>query len=119
MAADLAGGDVSAWRHADNRIVEPEHAVVKVQSGGETVSCWYEYSAVEPGAMEQANPLLAYATLPYQVRVKGRMIKGQALSRAVRQQQVELGQAVVEQARQGLNKAVETARDVVDKVNAR
>ena len=113
------GGDVSAWRHADNRIVEPEYAVVKVQSSGETVSCWYEYSAVESGAMEQANPLLAYATLPYQVRVKGRMIKGQALSRAVRQQQVELGQAVVEQARQGLNKAVETARDVVDKVNAR
>lgn len=119
MAADLAGGDVSAWVHADNRIVEPEYAVVKVQSGGDTVSCWYEYTAVEPGAMEHANPLLAYDTLPYQVKVGNRMMKGTELTEAVKQQQIKLGQAVVEQAKRGLNSAVEEARHVVEKVNQR
>lgn len=119
MAADLAGGDVSTWTHADDRIVEPEYAVVKVKSAGKTVSCWYEYTAVEPGAMEHANPLLAYDTLPYQVKVGDRLMKGPALTEAVKKQQIELGQAVVEQAKRGLSNAVQQARDVVDKVNQR
>jgi hypothetical protein len=113
LAADLVGGDVSAWSHADNRIVEPEYARVKVQSGGETVSCWYAYTAVEPGAMEHANPLLAYDTVPYQVKAGGKVLKGPALAEAVKRQQVEFGRAVVEHAKQGVNDAVQEVKDAV------
>jgi hypothetical protein len=116
LAADLSGSDVSTWTHADNRIVEPEYAKVKVQSGSETVSCWYAYDAVEPGAMEHANPLLAYATLPYQVKAGGRLLKGSALTEAVKRQQIEFGSAVVEQARQGVKDAVQEIKGAVDKV---
>ena len=79
--------------------MEPEYAVVKVRSEGKTVSCWYEYTAQEPGAMEQATPLLAYATLPYRVKVGDRLLEGSGLSKAVRRQQKKLGLAVLEQVR--------------------
>ena len=116
MAADLTGSDVSTWKHADNRIVEPEYAEVKVQSGSDTVSCWYAYTAVEPGAMENANPLLAYATLPYQVKAGGKVLKGAALTEAVKRQQIEFGKAVVEHAKQGVNDAVQEIKGAVEKV---
>lgn len=116
MAADLAGGDADGWQHADNRIVEPEYAVVKLQSGSDTVSCWYAYDAVEPGAMEQANPLLAFATLPYQVDAAGKRWQGPELSEAVKRQQVEFGKVVVQQAQQGLQNAVDQAREAVEQV---
>ncbi len=119
LAADLSGTDVAGWQHAGNRFVRPEYAVVAVRSGAREASCWYEYSAVEPGAMEQATPLLAYATLPYQVRIDGRVLKGQALSAAVRRQQAAFGQAVIEQAREGVRATVEQARQVVDQVERR
>lgn len=117
LGADLSGVPVEAWRHAGNRFVEPEYAVVTARAGGHEVSCWYEYTAVEPGAMEQATPLLAYATLPYQVRLDGRMLKGPALTRAVKRQQAEFGQAVVEQARKGMRDTVQQARKAVEQVN--
>lgn len=107
MAADLTGTDVAEWAHADNRIVEPEYALVKVQSGSDTVSCWYAYDAVEPGAMEHATPLLAYATLPYQVKVGGELLQGPKLTEAVKRQQVAFGQAVVERTKETLDEAVD------------
>lgn len=114
MAADLAGGDVSDWTHADNRIVEPEYAIVRVQSDGRSVSCWYEYTAVEPGAMEHATPLLAYATLPYQVKVGEEIWKGPRLTEAVKRQQIKFGKAVVEQTRKGLEQAVEETKKALN-----
>lgn len=117
MAADLTGGDMAAWSHAGNRFVEPEYAVVKVQSGSDTVSCWYEYTALEPGAMELATPLLAYSTLPYQVEVEGQLLKGPALTEAVKQRQIKFGQTVIEQVRQGVDNAVKEAGRTLDKLN--
>lgn len=114
MAADLSGSDVAEWVHADNRIVEPEYAVVKIQRGSDTASCWYEHDADEAGAMEQANPLLAYATLPYQVKLDDRILRGAELTEAVRHQQVAFGRAVVERTQQELKKAADLARDAVD-----
>ncbi len=116
LAADLAGGEADSWLHADNRIVEPEYAVVKLQSGSDTASCWYAYDAVEPGAMEHANPLLAFATLPYQVDAAGKRWQGPELTEAVKRQQREFGRAVLEGAQQGLQDAVNQARDVVEQV---
>jgi len=114
MAADLAGGSADSWQHADNRIVEPEYAVVKLQSGSDTVSCWYAYNASERGAMEQANPLLAFDTLPYQVDAAGRRWQGPELTEAVKRQQIEFGRAVVQQAQQGLQNAVDQVREAAE-----
>lgn len=116
MASDLTGTEVRAWRHAGDRIVEPEFAEVRVSDGNRTVSCFYAYSAVEPGAMEHATPLLAFATLPYEVHLDGRVLEGTALTAAVRRQQRHWNRAMVEQARQGLEKArqgIEAATDAV------
>jgi len=116
MAADLTGSDVAEWAHADNRIVEPEYAEVRIQRGSDTASCWYEYDADESGAMELANPLLAFTTLPYQVKVGNEILRGPQLTEAVKRQQVAFGQAVVERTQDGLQNAVDNVRDAVEQV---
>ncbi len=116
LAADLTGVDVAQWRHAGNRIVEPEYAEVKVSANGQTLSCFYAYEAVEPGAMEQATPLLAYATLPYRVRMGDRVLEGRALTAAVEAQQVRWGKAVLDHAQRDLDRAVEVARQRLGEV---
>ncbi len=110
LAADLTGVDVARWRHLDNRIVEPEYAEVKVGADGRTLSCFYEYDAVEPGAMEHATPLLAYATLPYRVHMGDRILEGRELSEAVKGQQVRWTHAVLDKAKRDIDQALETAK---------
>jgi len=114
LAADLTGVDVAQWRHAGSRIVEPEYAEVKVSAAGQALSCFYEYEAVEPGAMEHATPLLAYATLPYRVRMGDRVLEGRELTAAVKGQQVSWGKAVLDHAQRDLDRAAEVARQRLD-----
>ena len=115
LASDLTGQPVADWVHTGERIVEPEYAEVKVRSGERRVSCWYAYEAVEPGAMEQATPLLAYATLPYQVEVDGERLGGERLKAAVARQQKEFGRAMLDQARKGLEDAAGQAGEAIRK----
>ncbi|RMG36788.1 MAG: hypothetical protein D6720_04395 [Gammaproteobacteria bacterium] len=119
LASDLTGSDVATWRHLDDRIVEPEFAEVRVGDGDRTVSCFYAYEAVEPGALEHATPLLAYATLPYEVRVDGRVLEGAALSAAVRQQQRRWNRALLDQARANLDRARKGVEEAVESTRAR
>ncbi len=114
MAADLTGTEPAAWRHRGDRIVEPEYAEVTVEDGKRSVSCFYAYDAVEPGAMEQATPLLAFATLPYEVHLGDQVLKGPALTEAVKRQQLRWNQAMLDKARQGVGQAVDKARQVVN-----
>lgn len=121
MASDLTGTDVAAWRHAGDRIVEPEFAEVRVSNGDQKVSCFYVYDAVEPGAMEHATPLLAYSTLPYELHIDGKVLKGPALSRAVQHQQrrwnralFEKAKSTIDRAREGVEQAAEAAKDKLE-----
>lgn len=114
LAADLTGVDVAQWRHAGSHIVEPEYAEVKVSAAGQTLSCFYEYEAVEPGAMEHATPLLAYATLPYRVRMGDRVLEGRELTAVVEAQQVHWGKAALDKAQRDLDRAVEAAMQRLD-----
>ncbi len=114
MAADLTGTEPAAWRHRGDRIVEPEYAEVTVEDGKRSVSCFYAYDAVEPGAMEHATPLLAFATLPYEVRLGEQVLKGPALTEAVKRQQLRWNQAMLDKARQGVEQAADKVRQVVN-----
>lgn len=124
MASDLTGTDVAAWRHAGDRIVEPEFAEVTVGNGDRKVSCFYAYDAVEPGAMEHATPLLAFSTLPYEVHVGERVLKGAALTKAVEHQQRRWNRALfdkakstIDRARQGVEQAAEVAKDKLEQMD--
>lgn len=117
LAAKLSKTDVAQWQHAGNRFKGSQYAVVSVDGGKGGAACYYAYDAVEEGAMEHANPLLAYATLPYQVSYNGRDISGPALNALVSGQQIEYAENAVEQARSAAEQAGEAAQRAAERAS--
>lgn len=114
LAADLTDSDADQWRSAGNRFVRPEYAAVSVAAEGQRdVTCYYAYDAVEEGAMEHAEPLLAYATLPFKVVADGRALTGRPLTQLVSEQQIESAREAVEQAQQQLERASDEVKKVL------
>jgi hypothetical protein len=125
IAADFAGGEVSQWSSAGNRFVRPEFAEVKVKAGDQSAACYYEYDVVEETALDHAEPLLAYSTLPYRMTFNGVEVARPTLKAAVIVQQkeapaealrqaeraVEQARVHMQQARQQVQQAVEAARN--------
>lgn len=91
------------WGESSQQIKRPEYAIVTVrpERGGRT-SCWFEYDAAEETAETHVDPLSAYATLPYQVSVNGKVLGPRETLDAVNAEQRRLGRAAVEQLRQTL-----------------
>jgi len=119
LAADFGSNDKAQWASAGNRFVRPEYVEVKVKAGDQTAACYYEYDAVEETALDHAEPLLAYSTLPYRMTFNGVDVAKPSLKAAVMVQQKEapaeaLRQAreAVDQAKQQIQKAVEAAQNL-------
>lgn len=89
------------WDDTRQTIQRPEYALltVRVKGGGRT-SCWFEYDAVEESAQTHVDPLSAYATLPYQISVNGRVLGPREALDAVNAEQRRMGRAAIEQLRQ-------------------
>ena len=116
LAADLSGTTLATWQTAGERIVAPEYAEVNVTTeSGNKASCYYEYEAVEESALEHADPLAAYANLPYRMRLDGEPVAGQQLSQAVMAVQLKTGKKVIEETEKGLQRAGEQVREAYDK----
>lgn len=119
VAADLTGtGPEVAWSSAGNEFKEPEYAMVKVATdAGQSVTCYYEYDVVENTALDLADPLSSYATLPYKVALDGVALNEQQVAEAVKAEQVRLGQKVVEVTQKTVDNAVERVKQAVEGVD--
>jgi len=106
------------WKSNENTFRRPEYAITALTyervdaTGGGTAgraACHYAYEALEDTAVNLANPLDAYETLPFAMTVDGRALSDAELLDAVNAEQRRRGRAVLD----GLN---EGARDLADKV---
>jgi homospermidine synthase len=86
-----------------------------VDSDGKRTSmrsaCHYAYEAVDDTALTLADPLSAYATLPFKMTLNGRELSKVELRDLVNAEQRRLGKKAVDTVKQG-------ARDAVDKVKS-
>jgi hypothetical protein len=92
LTADLAGRSVdAAWEEPAVTYRRPEFAAVTVATAGEPSdqgTCYYAYEITEETAMDHANPLLAYSTLPYEMTLNGQPVPADVLEQAVKKQQM-------------------------------
>lgn len=120
LAADLSSTEARQWKGGDNRFVYPEYAVVNVAGdSGDRAACWYEYDAVEESALDHANPLLAYATLPYQMTLNEVQVAKPTLKAAITLQQKEAPAKALEEARKAVEMANEQMRRSLEGLNNR
>jgi len=112
------GGSVE-WTGGENSFNRPSYAVTalsfEVTEGGQTRSqhsaCHYAYEALEDTAQTLADPLSAYATLPFKMSLGDRVLSDAELLKLVNAEQMRQGRQVVESLEQG-------ARDMADKVRS-
>lgn len=76
-----------------------------------TSACHYAYEALEDTAQILANPIEAYATLPFAMSVDGRVMSDAQLLRTVNAEQARLG-------RKALSTLEKGARDMAEKIRA-
>lgn len=108
------------WKGNENSFRRPEYAITALtfevvdgegrRSGGQA-ACHYAYEALEDTAVTLADPLSAYATLPYRMSLNGRTLSDSELLQLVNAEQRRQGRQVIETLQKG-------ARDVADKVRA-
>jgi hypothetical protein len=92
LTTDLAGvAGEPAWQDPQIAFRRPEYAAVSVAVDGENApraTCRYAYDLAEESAMDHANPLLAYATLPYEMTLDGVAVPAAELRRATSRAQL-------------------------------
>lgn len=116
IAADLSGTDKAAWQHTGTTINRPEDAEITVSGTGRTASCVYDYDAVEESALDHADELNAYATLPSKVTIEGRVLQGAPLRAAVTSAQKRVAENVKREAEEVVKKAEEGMQRAADEV---
>lgn len=106
------------WTGQENMFQRPEYAITVLRfalDGGEgrtgQSACHYAYEALEDTALNLANPLDAYATLPFAMTLDGRALPDAELLAAVNAEQKRLGRQVLDSLDAG-------ARDMADRVRA-
>lgn len=119
-AALLPDAGSVEWTGNENAFYRPEYAVTgltfeALENGGDRISkrsaCHYAYTALDDTAITLADPLSAYATLPFKMTFDGRQLTDAELLTLVNAEQKRLGRKAVETLKQG-------ASDMVDKVRS-
>lgn len=107
------------WKGNENTFKRPEYAVTALtydvvgrdgSRAGES-ACHYAYEELEDTALNLANPMDAYATLPFAMTIDGRALGDAELLRLVNEEQKRQGRQIVSTLEKG-------ARDMADKVRA-
>ena len=108
------------WKANENTFKRPEYAVTSLTFDvvgadgvkvGKQSACRYAYEELEDTALNLANPMDAYATLPFAMTVDGRALGDAELLRLVNEEQKRQGRRVVSTLEKG-------ARDMADKVRS-
>lgn len=114
LAANQTDTGLDQWKSAGNRFKSQDYAAVSVAGPhAQTAVCYYDFDAQEQGALELANPMLAYATLPYQMKLNGKVVPRDQLKQATMAQQVQYVRDVAHQARQTIDQAADQARKAI------
>ena len=108
------------WKDNENTFHRPEYAVTSLsfdvvgRDGGRTAkrsACHYAYEALDDTALNLANPMDAYATLPFAMTIDGRALSDAELLRTLNEEQKRQGRRILSTLDKG-------ARDMADKVRA-
>lgn len=108
------------WTGNENTFKRPEFAITGLtfdavnRDGGRSSgrsACHYAYETLDETAMTLANPLTAYANLPFAMTIDGRALSDAELLALVNEEQKRLGRKVMGSMEQG-------ARDMADRVRA-
>ena len=108
------------WQGNDNSFRRPEYAITRlrfevVDKAGTrramTSACHYAYEALEDTAAILADPIQAYATLPFAMTLDGRALPDAELLNLVNAEQRRQGRQVLDTLERG-------ARDMADKVRS-
>lgn len=118
--AALPAGESIEWLGNENTFRRPEFAITGLtfEAAGPdgrpramSASCRYAYEAIEDTAVHLADPLSAYANLPYAMTLDGRALGDRELLQLVNAEQRRQGRQVLQSLEKG-------ARDVADRVRA-
>ncbi len=87
------------WQVSSTEIHRPEYAEIKVnfthpEDGAGEASCFYDYIAVDETAQTLADPLSAYATVPYKMTLQGQPVSKQELANAISADMERVGRAI-------------------------
>jgi hypothetical protein len=118
LTTTLQSAQSIEWKGNENSFRRPEYAITALtyeavdrdgrRSGGQS-ACHYAYEALEDTAVTLADPLSAYANLPFAMTFNGRTLSDAELLQLVNAEQRRQGRQAVETLKKG-------ARDVADKV---
>lgn len=102
------------WTGGENRFKRPSYATTALTftAAGSTgdIACHFAYEALDDTAVNLANPLDAYDTLPFAVSLNGRVLSDEALVAAVRAEQKRQGMALLQGLQQGASDLAEQVR---------
>jgi len=112
------------WTSNENQFRRPEYAITKLRyevtdaDGERTLmrsGCHFEHESLDDSVLDLADPLSAYATLPFKMTVNGEALPDAELLRLVNAEQRRLGRAVVDQLNQGAKDAADAVRSAVSR----
>jgi len=142
LSSTLAGGETIEWTNNENVFHRPSHAITNltfyvVERDGTKQSmrsgCHYAYEALDDTALNLANPLDAYETLPFAMSFNGSNLSDGELLALVNSEQKRLGREAVatlqknaaeaamkieQGAKDAAVKIEQGARDMAEKVRA-
>ena len=103
------------WQEPRSSINAPEFAAITVEfisgSGNTSATCYYEYELMHETAMDHANPLLAYATLPYEMILNGEPVSTSLLTKITGDEQIRQGKVALERVKEVADEAGQTLRE--------
>ncbi len=109
------GSDALEWAEPELAFKRPEYAITRLRYAGAgapaegTSACYFAYEALDDTAVNLANPITAYATLPFAMSLDGRVLSDAETLQAVNAEQRRLGRQALDTLHQG-------ARDLAAKV---
>lgn len=100
-----------AWQEPVVQIKRPEYAATTVtfdaEGGRTTATCYFEYELVEETAMDHANPILAYSTLPYRMTLNGQELSQPFLTEITGDEQIRQGKIAIDRIAHVTKKATD------------
>ena len=118
LTTALQGTDAIEWGETEFAFRRPEYATTTLHyelesaaGDAKTSACHFAYEALDDTAVNLANPISAYETLPFAMTVNDRVLSDAELLNAVNTEQQRLG-------RQALSSLDQSARDLAEKIRA-
>ena len=115
----LQGSDSIEWGETEFTFRRPEYATTTLhytvtaagKAGAQTSACHFAYEALDDTAVNLANPIDAYETLPFAMSDNGRVLSDAELLQTVNAEQKRLG-------REAVGRLEQSAKDLAAKIRA-